>query len=515
MLPTVGLRLLANVLERRTFIWLIMLLFTQRINELSDFLLAYIRQQLDSPDIDTRDFAQAQKWTALAYTRPSEAAREIASALSRLKLENKAEWVRIASIVETFAEPLAEFNPLLIYARGLATLSRGDLEGATAQLSKVHGQKHKVEVAGVILNIPLEVTELETKLVQKRIIKTLESRVFISPEVLFGVKEYITTLREYLRDKEGSCFISIVGSGGVGKTSVVEKLVREHTVESGFVELAWVTAKRNYFLVENRSIRDVGTVLNIDALISEIAEQLQINLPPNVDEHFSCLQNHLKSKPCLIVIDNLETLQDYTDLITKFNPYSQKNNLRPSKLLFTSSQRIQKLTTQVRELELKGIGANPTLELIRYKGAHVQRINDALDEELLPIFHATNGVPLIILLVVSLIATDDSPLDEIIQSLSRQEELYTYLYEEALVSIKENALKVLTSMTHFSESSPVPGRLLKQETQLNDDDFREAVGECIQRSLLTSISKLSEEPRYSIHNLLYEFLRSELFSDEA
>lgn len=106
---------------------------TERINELSDFLLAYVRQQLDSPDIDTRDFAQAQKWTALAYTRPSEAAHEIATALSRLKLEDRTEWVRIASLLETFVEPLAGFKPLLIYSRGMWKLARGDFQGATEQ----------------------------------------------------------------------------------------------------------------------------------------------------------------------------------------------------------------------------------------------------------------------------------------------------------------------------------------------------------------------------------------------
>src|SRR4028119_567079 len=90
---------------------------TERINELSDFLLAYIRQQLDSSDLDTRDFAHAQRWTALAYTRSTEAAREIASALSTFKLDDRAEWIRMASLVETFAEPLAEFEPLLIYTR--------------------------------------------------------------------------------------------------------------------------------------------------------------------------------------------------------------------------------------------------------------------------------------------------------------------------------------------------------------------------------------------------------------
>lgn len=169
---------------------------------------------------------------------------------------------------------------------------------------------------------------------------------------------------------------------------------------------------------------------------------------------------------------------------------------------------------EVREVELKGISVNPTLELIRYKGGHIQRIYDAKDDELLPIFHATNGIPLIILLVVSLIATDDSPLDEIIHSVTRQQELYKYLYEEALVSISDNALKVLNSIIRFSESIPVPRRLLKKQAELSDDEFKEAVGECIQRSLLTtSIARLSDEPRYSIHNLLYEFLRELQSSD--
>lgn len=127
---------------------------TERINELSDFLLAYVRQQLDSPDIDTRDFAKAQRWTALAYTRPSEAAPEIATALSRLKLEDSTEWVRMASVVETFAEPLAEFEPLLIYARGMKDFADGNLEGAAAQLNKVLNQEGQIQVAGVLLPVP-------------------------------------------------------------------------------------------------------------------------------------------------------------------------------------------------------------------------------------------------------------------------------------------------------------------------------------------------------------------------
>ncbi|MEH2452426.1 caspase family protein [Nostoc sp.] len=130
----------------------------KRINELSDFLLTYVRQQLESHDPDIRDFAQAQKWTALAYTRPSEAALELALTLSKLKLEEKAEWVRMAYLVETFAEPLAGFEPLLVYARGMANFVRNNFKSAEAQFNQLPVLERQVKIAGVSLDIPLEST---------------------------------------------------------------------------------------------------------------------------------------------------------------------------------------------------------------------------------------------------------------------------------------------------------------------------------------------------------------------
>jgi len=123
----------------------------------ADLLLAYVRQQLDSPDIDTRDFAQAQKWTALAYVRPNEAACDIASALKSAYQQDRAELVRMASLVETFAEPLAEFNPLLVYARGMGNLARGDWKGAAVQFDAARGQRREVRIAGVSLPIPEQI----------------------------------------------------------------------------------------------------------------------------------------------------------------------------------------------------------------------------------------------------------------------------------------------------------------------------------------------------------------------
>jgi response regulator RpfG family c-di-GMP phosphodiesterase len=121
----------------------------ERLDELGEFLLDYVAQQLTDDDPDTQDLREAQEWTALAYTKPDEAARELAEALSsRVKQEDMADVLRLASLVETFAEPLAEagFEPLLIYSDGIASFVRGEMEGAKAQFSKFSEQIRQGEV---------------------------------------------------------------------------------------------------------------------------------------------------------------------------------------------------------------------------------------------------------------------------------------------------------------------------------------------------------------------------------
>ncbi|WP_341525415.1 CHASE2 domain-containing protein [Nostoc sp. UHCC 0302] len=133
----------------------------QRFNELANFLLDYIHPQLCNDDPDIQDLAQAQRWTALAYVLPSEAARELALTLSNLNQnQEKAELLRFASLVETVAEPLAEFESLLIYTRGIASFIRGDLESATTQFAKVPIYQNKIQFAGIDLLIPKEIIKI-------------------------------------------------------------------------------------------------------------------------------------------------------------------------------------------------------------------------------------------------------------------------------------------------------------------------------------------------------------------
>ena len=125
-----------------------------RVQKLADFVMTYVEQELDHPDLDTRDLAKTQKLRALAYKQPHAAAHEIALMLTQLNLKDKTEWLRMAALLNSLAEPLAAFQPLLDYIQAMANLARGNLAAAATQMNKAVDADRQVRVEGVNLPIP-------------------------------------------------------------------------------------------------------------------------------------------------------------------------------------------------------------------------------------------------------------------------------------------------------------------------------------------------------------------------
>jgi hypothetical protein len=99
----------------------------ERFDELGEFLLDYVAQRLTDDEADTRDLREAQEWTVLAYTKPGELAHQMMQKLAeRVQQDDIGEILRLASLVETWTEPLMEegFEPLLVYSRGVDSLVR-------------------------------------------------------------------------------------------------------------------------------------------------------------------------------------------------------------------------------------------------------------------------------------------------------------------------------------------------------------------------------------------------------
>jgi hypothetical protein len=134
-----------------------------RINNISNFLLEYIKPQLYSTNQDTQDLARTQRLTALAYLNPEQTAREIAIVFAKTNSKDETELLRITSLLETLAEPLSEYKELLSYSRAIANFLRGKIEEATIQFLELIEGKSKITAFGATLPIPERIkTNLST-----------------------------------------------------------------------------------------------------------------------------------------------------------------------------------------------------------------------------------------------------------------------------------------------------------------------------------------------------------------
>ncbi|NJK69654.1 MAG: formylglycine-generating enzyme family protein [Microcoleus sp. SU_5_3] len=124
----------------------------ERLCELSQFLLKYVRRNFQS---NITGLKQAQYWTALAYVEPGKAAAELTQTLSKLLQQpNLAQWLQKASLVETLAEPLRNFQPLLTLAEAMKQTARGNYTQATELFDELPKTGKSAVVAGVRVNLP-------------------------------------------------------------------------------------------------------------------------------------------------------------------------------------------------------------------------------------------------------------------------------------------------------------------------------------------------------------------------
>jgi hypothetical protein len=331
-------------------------------------------------------------------------------------------------------------------------------------------------------------------------------------ERLFGIQQFQQKLETYLTDPEDSWLIGVVGEGGVGKTSLTAKTVRSVIEKADFRDISWVTAKKQYFDLQIQATvdHDQKPSSSFDDLILDIARDLRIELPKSSEHYFDAFCEEIKSRPCLIVIDNLETLEGYKSILSRFRSPLDPQKLiaiEPSKILITSRVKLRSGLIGVRELPMTGIDRSSTIELIRDRGQNIDRIVEADDEDLMPIYDTSRGIPLITHLIVNTIAKYDFPLQEILQQIAELDDLGEFLYEDSVASLSPASLKCLCVIAASENGYAISYDILQGKVELDDAEFKECLAELSQYHLLEKIgSSLHRYPRYKIHSFLHQFM---------
>lgn len=186
---------------------------------------------------------------------------------------------------------------------------------------------------------------------------------------LYGREKECGELERWLEDQRCQV-IAVLGMGGMGKTTLVET--------------AATHVKENFHCIFWRSLQNAPPVeLIVKQCLHFLSQQLPADLPEHVDELLPLLLPYLRSRRCLIVLDNAESIMQAGERASRYREgYAAYGKLiklfgetqHQSCLVLTSREkpkevaRLEGKTTPVRTLPLSGIERSAGQELLEDRG---------------------------------------------------------------------------------------------------------------------------------------------------
>lgn len=369
-------------------------------------------------------------------------------------------------------------------------------------------------------NFPVA-TVPDIRTVQGVIDKRLEEQAVVDHDQLFGVDDLLNEIKGFLNDPTGSWIVSLFGEGGVGKTAVTYEAVRRYATKANITRFAWVSAKQRYFSSDPETQVTNDTKLQWADLVRQIANQLGLELGYSRTTWLDDFQRIIKQLPqedkCLIVIDNLETIEDVSVIQYFDDPNDpSKRIINPHKVLVTTRRSILEHSQNVIELSLTGLKPHSAYQLIRFLGRGNKAIASATEAELRPILDVTEGNPFLIKLIVRRFLVSRKPIPLVLQELrdlnsaNIAASLKDYLYVQSLQELEKNVGEEITKQLMNAFCPRPAGELLSYEELFkysritNEELFEQARKMACDLSLIR-VSGSALNSMYSIHSLLWEF----------
>jgi transcriptional regulator with XRE-family HTH domain len=326
------------------------------------------------------------------------------------------------------------------------------------------------------------------------------------PTQLIGVEGHLKRLSGVLSSQTGSWLVCIDGLGGLGKTSLANALIRQPWLPGRFRDIAWVSAQRKVFL-PGSGIKEIsGPALHIDTLTNLLLEQLGsgILLSQSPEQKKAALTEILKSAPYLVVIDNLETLEDYEALLPTLLKL-----VNPSKFLLTSRHSLR-THPSVFSLGLKELSQADSFRLIRQEAEErgITEVSAASDAQLTRIHEVVGGNPLALKMVIGQMSILSLPqaLENLKCARGKTiDDLYTYIYWQAwhMLDLASQQVFLMMPLAQNGTADQIVAL-----TNLDPDQLNQALQRLAKLSLI-QIGGSLEERHYTIHRLTETFILNE------
>ncbi len=313
-----------------------------------------------------------------------------------------------------------------------------------------------------------------------------------------------------LQKTEQQRIIALYGLGGIGKTALAREAADLSLQQECFQRVVWVSARTERFAgtgIQRLPVSD----LTFESVLNEIARQCHIsNLNrQSILETQKHIKGVLAAYPILLVLDNLETVQDYETLV-----HDVSNLLRgQSKILITSRHKITRI--DVYAIELKGLDADEGIVFLQKESEHrgVTTVTEEPHATLLDIYTVTGGAPLAMKLVVGQLSRQ--PLEVVLHYLKaasfdgQDYEFYRFVYKHSWDMLSLEPKQTLVSMSVFDPETGGSVDMVRQVSKIEEAAFFQAMDVLINMSLVDFVGPLRRR-RYVLNQLTHNFILSDI-----
>lgn len=320
---------------------------------------------------------------------------------------------------------------------------------------------------------------------------------------LFGIERLSEELKATLLSEESGWIVSVEGTGGMGKTTLVDFVIHHPEITRQFPTLVWITARTHEFVPGAGIVPITDFVRSVDDVIDTLVARLHLTQYQTLSlrQKHDVLRKELRRSPTLIVLDNIETIENAVRLLPLMQEFVQ-----PSKFVITTRRRVPDYDG-VEHIALPPLSLWHAIHLFRYLADTYgsDELKHANEAELETIYKHIGGNPLAIKLVAAHIASLSLPviLDTFVNRPDMEiDEFYTFLYRDLWDSLTSSARQLFTVMPLVVDAS------IEQIEAIAGIEAQQLLPSLRQlaRMNLIDVQGDLQQKRYSIHRLAETFL---------